>query len=70
VTSFYASPIVAAGRIYFVDQKGVALVLRQSDKFEVLATNVLDDLIDASPAAVGRQLFLRGEKHLYCIEAK
>ena len=39
-----------------------------SDKVEVLATNRLNDHIDASPAAVGRQLFLRGHKYLYCIE--
>src|SRR5208282_777171 len=68
VSNFYASPVAAAGRIYMVAQDGVALVLKQSDKIEVLATNRLDDKIDASPAAVGRQLFLRGHKHLYCIE--
>jgi outer membrane protein assembly factor BamB len=70
VTSFYASPIIAGGRVYFVDRTGVSVVLKQSDKLEVLAVNSLDDAIDASPVAVGRQLFLRGEKHLYCIEAK
>ena len=42
----------------------------QGDKLEVLATNRLDDPIDASPALVGKQLFLRGEKYLYCIEGK
>jgi outer membrane protein assembly factor BamB len=68
VRSFYASPIVAAGRIYLTDRDGTTLVLRQSDKLEVLATNRLDDSIDASPAAVGRTLFLRGERYLYCIE--
>ncbi len=70
VTDFYGSPMIAAGRVYLVDRDGTALVLRQSDRFEVLATNHLDDAIDASPVAVDRQLFLRGEKHLYCIEAK
>jgi outer membrane protein assembly factor BamB len=69
VSTFYASPIAASGRIYLVDRDGTTLVLRQSDKLEVLATNRLGDPIDASPAAVGRQLFLRGEKYLYCIEA-
>ena len=44
------------------------LVLKQADKFEVLAVNKLNDPIDASPVAVGKQLFLRGEKYLYCIE--
>jgi outer membrane protein assembly factor BamB len=42
--------------------------VKQSDKFEVLATNQLDESIDATPALVGKQLFLRGEKFLYCIE--
>jgi hypothetical protein len=67
-TGFYASPIAAAGRVYLVDRSGVTLVLKQADTLEVLATNTLNDRIDASPAAVGKQLFLRGEKFLYCIE--
>jgi hypothetical protein len=37
---------------------------------EVLATNRLADAIDASPVIVGKQLFLRGHKTLYCIEEK
>ena len=69
VRSFYGSPVAAAGRIYMVDQSGIALVLRQGDSVDVLSTNRLNDKIDASPVAVGKQLFLRGEKYLYCIEA-
>lgn len=68
LTTFYASPVAAAGRIYLVDRTGTALVLRQGDTLDVLATNHLDDAIDASPAVVGRQLFLRGAKNLYCLE--
>jgi outer membrane protein assembly factor BamB len=67
--SFYSSPVAAQGRIYLVDQAGTTLVLKQGDKLEVLATNRLDDAIDASPALVGKQLFLRSAKALYCIEA-
>jgi len=67
---FYASPIAAAGRIYLTTRDGTTLVLRQADKLEVLATNRLDDPIDASPVAVGRQLFLRGERYLWCIEGE
>jgi outer membrane protein assembly factor BamB len=67
-TSFYASPIAAADRIYLVDRNGTMLVLKQSDQLDVLAVNKLDDPIDASPVAVGKQLFLRGEKYLYCLE--
>ena len=46
---------------------GGAVVLKKSDKVEVLATNKLDDGFDASPAIVGNNLFLRGKKNLYCI---
>jgi outer membrane protein assembly factor BamB len=42
-------------------------VLRQSEKLEKLAVNQLGDRFDASPAAVGKELFLRGYKNLYCI---
>jgi outer membrane protein assembly factor BamB len=70
VNSFYASPVAAAGRIYLVDRDGTTLVLKQGDKLEVLATNRLDEAIDATPALAGKQIFLRGEKYLYCIEAK
>jgi outer membrane protein assembly factor BamB len=70
VSSFYGSPVAAAGRIYLTSREGTTLVLRQSDKLEVLAVNRLDDPIDASPALVGSQVFLRGEQFLYCIEEK
>jgi len=68
--SFYASPITAAGRVYFVDRGGTTIVLKSGDTLDVLSVNKLDDAIDASPVAVGKQLFLRGEKYLYCIEGK
>jgi hypothetical protein len=42
-------------------------VIEQGDELNVLATNQLDDPIDASPAPVGNELFLRGKTHLYCI---
>lgn len=66
----YASPVGAAGRVYLVGRNGATLVIKhldKSDAIEVLATNQLDDRIDASPAIVGKELFLRGHEHLYCI---
>jgi hypothetical protein len=61
----------AADRIYFVGRDGSGLVLKKSDKVEVLARNKLEDGFDASPALVGKELYLRGKEHLYCIaEAK
>jgi outer membrane protein assembly factor BamB len=63
----YASPVAAAGRVYLLGRDGATVVLKRADQFEVLATNRLDDSFDASPAIVGKQLFLRGHANLYCI---
>jgi outer membrane protein assembly factor BamB len=65
--TLYASPVAAAGRLYFTDRDGTTLVLKQSDRVEVLSVNRLGEPVDASPAVAGKQLFLRGEKNLYCI---
>ena len=69
LSNVYASPVAAAGRVYFVGRDGTTLVLKHGNSVDVLATNKLDDLIDASPAIVGKQLLLRGQSHLYCLEA-
>jgi outer membrane protein assembly factor BamB len=66
----YASPLGAAGKLYLPGRNGVTVVLKQSDKLEKLASNKLDDKFDASPVAVGKELFLRGQQNLYCIAEK
>jgi outer membrane protein assembly factor BamB len=66
----YASPVGAGGRVYLVGRNGTTAVIKHADKLEELATNVLDERIDASPAVAGKELFLRGQEHLYCIAAE
>lgn len=66
----YASPVAADGRIYVVGRDGNTAVLRQGPRLEILSKNHLDDGFDASPAIVGRQIFLRGRQSLYCISEK
>ncbi len=63
----YASPVAARGRVYVAGRNGAVAVLRHGPAFEVLAVNRLDDRFDASPVIVGRELFLRGNRYLYCI---
>jgi outer membrane protein assembly factor BamB len=70
LNNIYASPVGAAGRVYVVGRDGTTLVLRHGPKLEPLATNRLEDPIDASPAIAGKQLFLRGRKFLYCLESE
>jgi outer membrane protein assembly factor BamB len=66
----YSSPVAAQGRVYIAGRNGATIVLRHGPKFEVLATNTLDDRFDASPVIVGKELFLRGHENLYCIAAE
>jgi outer membrane protein assembly factor BamB len=67
----YSSPMGAAGKIYLTDRNGTTVIVKEADQLQVLATNKLDDHIDASPLAVGKELFLRGRRYLYCVcEAK
>ena len=70
VGTLYASLVGAAGRVYVSDRSGTTLVLEHGPAFKVLATNELDEGVNASPAIVGNQLFLRGFKHLYCIASE
>ena len=70
IDSLYASLVAASDRIYLTGRNGTTLVLKHGTKLEVLSSNELDDEIDASPVPVGNELFLRGDKHLYCIANK
>lgn len=65
--TLYASPVVANGHVYYTDRSGTTVVIKDSEKFEVVATNSLGETIDATPAPVGNLLYIRGEKHLFCI---
>lgn len=65
----YSSPVGAAGRVYLVGRGGAVAVIRNSDRYELLATNQLEEKFDASPALVGKDLYLRGHEHLYCLAA-
>jgi outer membrane protein assembly factor BamB len=68
IDNIYASPVAATGRIYFVGRDGTTVVVEHGPELKVLATNRLDDPIDASPALVDNQIFLRSANRLYCLQ--
>lgn len=71
INNVYASPVGAAGRIYVTSRDGVTQVMSHGEpEPKMLAVNRLDDSISASAAIAGRELFLRGERYLYCIAEK
>jgi outer membrane protein assembly factor BamB len=65
---FSSSPLHAGGRIYLQSEGGVGTILRAAKEFEVLATNNLEEMTLASPAAVDATLYIRSEANLYRIE--
>ena len=67
---FSASPVWADGKIYFLSDKGTATVIQEGAEFKVLAKNELNETCKASPAISQRNIFIRSEKHLYCIGSK
>lgn len=65
---YSASLVTANGLAYFLADDGVMKIVRPGPKLEVVAENPLEEYIYASPAISQGQLFLRGEKHLWCIK--
>jgi hypothetical protein len=68
IGNVYSSPVAAAGRIYVTDLDGTTIVIKSGPAPRVLSLNRLAEPISASAAIAGRQLILRGEKHLYGLE--
>jgi outer membrane protein assembly factor BamB len=66
--NFSASPISAAGNVYFFSEEGETTVTEASAELKEVARNRLPGRIMASPAVAGRAIYLRTDTHLYRIE--
>jgi hypothetical protein len=67
--NIYASPVAANGNIYITDQQGNTLVIDHKNP-RPLRVNQLSEGINASAAMAGKDLLLRGTRHLYCISQR
>jgi outer membrane protein assembly factor BamB len=68
--NYSASPVAADGHIYFLSEKGETVVISADGKFEIVARNYLEEPCQASMAVSHGQLFIRTQKHLFCIGSK
>ena len=68
--TIYASPVAANGHVYLTARNGTTVVIKDTEQLEVVATNSVGETVDASPAPVDDELFIRGERHLFCISNK
>jgi outer membrane protein assembly factor BamB len=67
---FSNSLVTANGLVYLVADDGLTKVIRPGRKLEVVAENPLGESIFSSPAIAEGRVYLRGEKHLFCIGEK
>ena len=66
--NYYASPLIANGILYAPREDGVVFVASVADdKFKLLAENNMEEPVIGSPVPVSNRLFIRGEKHLFCL---
>ena len=65
----YASPLLAAGRLYYTTRDGRTFVLAARPEFEQLAVNDLSDrsVFNGSLAVTGNRLLIRSDNYLYCL---
>ena len=65
----HASLVSANGLVYFLNDDGVAYVVKPGKTYELVAENKLGEPTYASPAISDGKLYLRGDQHLFCIGA-
>ena len=68
--TFWATPVVAGGHVYCVNQEGQCFVVKPGEKDgELISTLELGDTFLGSPAIAGNAMYLRSDKFLYKIAA-
>lgn len=70
VDHYYASPVAADGKVYFVSQAGIVTVVKAGPEQEVLSVGELDDEVYATPAIADDRLYVRTRSGLYCFGVK
>jgi outer membrane protein assembly factor BamB len=63
----HASLVSANGMVYFLNDNGVMNVVRPGPEFTRIAQSSIREKTFASPALSQGQIFVRGEKHLFCL---
>ena len=66
-SKYYSSPLIAGGLIFTAREDGAAFVIDVRDgQYKLLAESDLKESVIGSAVPMGKQILLRGEKHLFC----
>lgn len=68
IRGVYSSPVAANGKVFVTGRGGKTIVLKDSESFEQIEQNDIGERVDATLALVDDQIFIRGSKHLFCIQ--
>lgn len=63
----YSSAVLADGLVYMPNDEGVITVIKPGATFEAISRNPIGERMNASPAISKGKIYLRGNKHLFCI---
>jgi len=64
--AFTSSPVAAGGHLYYVNEEGVAFVVKAGEKAgEIVASHAFGETILATPAIADGALYVRSDKHLW-----
>ena len=64
----YSSPMLAEGKIYIMDKKGMMNIIKADKEFSLLSQCPLGEGSFCTPAFTNGHIFLRGDRNLYCVE--
>ncbi|MFC1582220.1 PQQ-binding-like beta-propeller repeat protein [Planctomycetota bacterium] len=65
-----SSPALVGEHLYVIGEEGEGLVVKAGREFKVTARNNLGEGCKTSPAFVSGRIYLRGERHLFCLGRK
>lgn len=66
----YSSPVLIDGKVYLMDNDGVMRIYAFSREMKKLGENQLGEMAGPTPASADGRIYIRGEKHVFCIGSK
>jgi outer membrane protein assembly factor BamB len=66
---FYASPVIADGRVWMLDRSGVMHVMNAGPEYKLVAESPLGEPVDCTPAFSDKSIYIRGRNNLFCISS-
>jgi len=67
---YNASPVIAAGKIYYISTDGEVIVIKEGRTPDIIATNKVEGEVYATPAILNKSIIIRTNNYLYRIGGK